>query len=150
MAVSYRYDLSEYLRKGQTIPQSVVEAATGQRYVEDPELYRLAALGLCGRIEKSTGLHTAIQGRNIRVLTDLESDYKTLRGAMNGAAAIHRANDRRTRIDRSTFTPEQQREAETRDNVTTSYSFAVLNTRRRLARDEHIKAALNSQRKQLK
>jgi hypothetical protein len=113
------------LRKGQSIPQATIERHLGCTYRTSPEAYALGALALAGQIEKHTGYHTGVVGREVRIFSDIESCQRTASGTKKGIRAIGRAAKRREKIDRSSFDPTQVKTADTRDTFVTGCQIAL-------------------------
>lgn len=127
---SERFPLDfDTLQKGDVVPAEIIQKAF-PRVVGDVRSYttefRLLQMRLKEMIEDARpDLVTACELDTIRILTDLEADSATVGRIRNAVRAIGRNHQRRARIDRSDFTPEQVRSAEHHDRMATMVHLAA-------------------------
>jgi len=133
------------LAKGMTIEQAQIEEIYQVRADQDPDRFRLAAMKLVDLIEKRRpDLYPRQERRVIRIMEDAEAeDYN--RGRIGAhVAGIARDTVRRGRIDRSGFSEEARRAAESRD---IGYSMLQLVARKQFQAAEKEAKLLGEPRK---
>lgn len=87
------------LAKGDFISLEVLREVTGFDPGENSDTYRLAILGIRGKIEREMKFTTRGDGYAIRILTDAEAVYHNEKTREHGFKKMTRAYDRATAID---------------------------------------------------
>lgn len=128
----------EALQKGDVLSREQIVKALGRPIVGerltpfDEHRFRMLAMQLGGMIESERpDLVVGYHHDTIRILTDIEAEEATKRRCRSAVRSIGRNARRRAAIDRSEFSAEQLREAETNDR---SITALALMTRKELAR----------------
>ncbi len=119
------------LTKGDTIQRSTIEDI----YKPEKESeFRLACLRLAGRIESERrDLLVRHDGDCLRIMTDAEADQVLNTRVVRAVSSLKRQAQRRPRIDRSGFTDEMRRDADSRDRLAVGLAIT---TRKQLAKFE--------------
>lgn len=89
----------EKLAKGDYISLEVLREVTGLDPGENSDLYRLALLGIRGKIERERKFTTRGDVYAIRILTDSEAVYQNEKTREHGIKKMERAYTRATAID---------------------------------------------------
>ena len=124
------------LQKGTTIPQWWIEGHVGIKVAEDVEAYSLARMNLASEIERAIrqtqGDEVIIkyQGRNLRILSDLEAQAEAPKRLEQSVRRIRRTHRQMCDIDVAEFDPETQKRFE-HNRRTMTYQVEALNDSRK-------------------
>jgi len=99
----------------------------------------LGVLKLRGLIEDNSGILVRMSGFRMRLMTDHEADEWTHRGMYRHIHGLVRSAKRRTLIDRSDFSLEEKREAESRDRISASVARSAVSEVRKMRQLEKLK-----------
>jgi hypothetical protein len=127
----------EGLEKGDVVPCEKIERIYQISHLTDPLAYQLKTLALSKQIsDERPDLLARVEGLTVRVMTDLEAEEWTHAQATRAVASIARNARRRAVIDRSEFSEEEKRVAESRDRTITALALMTRKELARARRDE--------------
>jgi hypothetical protein len=127
----------EKLTKGSEISREQIEKAYLVQLEKDPNGYRMSMLRLWQLIEdERPDLLVRIDGDSLRIMNDLEADDVTARRGVRAVRSLAKNAKRRAVIDRSDFSHEQKRIAESRDRCMTAIALLSRKELNKARRDQ--------------
>jgi hypothetical protein len=136
------------LKKGDVLTRKQIEEITGMRLADSEKNYNFAKLNLKQRIEKERpDLYPRGEGHDIVIMTDAAAEAYNRSRTAQDVDSLVRNSARRTRIDRSGFSPEAKRGSESRDR---SYQGIALMAQSALKKAEREALLFEAPPKQIK
>ena len=126
------------LKKGDVISQEQIESIYNMRFTDDQNRYRFNVMQLGSLIERERPgeLLVRAEGLTLRIMGDKEADAVTHKRIVQAVGSIGRNAVRRAAIDRSEFSGEERKTAESRDVFATAIAISTKKQLQKARRDK--------------